>query len=266
MMTPLTATRATKMTTLDLILSRAAIKASAIRDRVTGGAEQVIGNKKRMRSKTIWAVGDFPYSWESEAAEAAAIKAGNWFPGDKDFAAAMKNSGFKGRDWQIVSSTPSFINLIYREPKGSIQQVNFVTHGASDEIGLAGTVEPGSVYFSDGLDEAELDGFRNNGILNADGSVTPWSEVQARFAPEAEIIIYACKAALDRAFLKYLADTFGVTVKAFSNELHYVYPMADLDAGKVPRKNLTVDGVSNITTLTPDVVVKPSAPGPPPPL
>ncbi len=250
------------MTTLDLILSRAALKADAIRDRVTGGAEKVLGKKKRAKTKTIWAVGDFPYPWPSEAAEAAAIKAGDWFPSEEDFAAVIKNSGFKGRDWQTVGSTPGFINLIFREPKGSIERVNFVTHGASDEIGLAGTVEPGAVYFSDGLDEAELDGFRTNGILNDNGTVTPWSEVQARFAPGAEIVVYACKAALDRAFLQYLADTFGVTVKAFSNELHYIYPMADLDKGIVPRSKLTVEGVGNITSLSPDVVVTPSAPSP----
>ncbi len=255
------------MTTLDLILSRAAVKADVIRDRVTGGAEQVLGKKKQTKSKTIWAVGDFPYPWSSEAAEAAAIKAGEWFPSEKDFAAAMKNSGFKGRDWLKIGSTPSFINLIFREPKGSIARVNFVTHGASDEIGLSGDVEPGAVHFTDGLDEAQFDGFRANGILNKDGTVTPWSEVQARFAPDAEIVIYACRAALDRSFLQYLADTFGVTVKAFSNELHYVYPNADLDIGKVPRLKLTIDGVKNITSLSPDVVVNPSTstPAPPPP-
>lgn len=248
------------MTTLDLILARTVLKTEAIRDRVTGGAEQVLGKKPRAGAKVIWAVGDFPYPWASEAEEAATIKAGQWFPGERDFAAAMKNSGFKGRDWQVVGSTPAFINLIFREKKNSIQRVNFVTHGASDEIGLSGTVEPGAVYFSDGLDEAELDGFRANGILNDDGTTTPWSEVQARFAPGAEIVIYACKAALDRAFLQYLADTFGVTVKAFSKELMYVYPNAALDEGKVPRSKLTVDGASNITTLTPDVTVSPSAP------
>jgi hypothetical protein len=252
-------------TTLDLILSRAALKADAIRDRVTGGAEQVLGKKKRTKTKTIWAVGDFPYSWASEADEAAAIKSGTWFPSEKDFAAALKNSGLQGRDWQIVGSTPSFIKLIFREPKGSIERVNFVTHGASDEIGLTGTVEPGEVHFSDGLDEAELDGFRANGILNDDGSVTPWSDVQARFAPNAEIVVFACKAGIDRKFLQFLADTFGVTVKAFSNELHYVYPMADLDNGIVPRTKLTVEGVGNITSLSPNVVVTPSAPSPAPP-
>lgn len=257
------------MTTIDLILSRAVLTADAIRDRVTGGAEEVLGKKKRVKTKVLWAVGNFPYPWASEAEEAAAIKAGSWFPSEKDFAAALRNSGFKGSDWQTVDSTASFINLIFREPKGSIERVNFVTHGASDEIGLAGRVEPGAVFFSDGLDEAELDGFRDNGILNRDGSVSAWSEVQARFAPNAEIVIFACKAALDRAFLHFLADSFGVTVKAFSTELNYVYPLVALDKGTVPRAGLTVDGASNITRLLPDVVVKPkapiSAPAPPAP-
>lgn len=246
------------MKAIDLILSQTVLKAEAIRDRVTVGADQVLGKKRRSKTKTIWAVGDFPYPWSSETDEAAAIKSGNWFPSEKDFAAAMKNSGYKGRDWVTVGSTASFINLIFREPKGSIERVNFVTHGASDEIGLSGEVEPGAVYFSDGLDEAELDGFRANGILNQDGSVTPWSEVRARFTADAVIVVYACKAALDRPFLQYIADTFGVTVKAFSTELHYVYPMEELDQGKVPRSKLTLDGSRNIASLSPDVVITPN--------
>jgi hypothetical protein len=248
------------MTTLDLILSRVVLRTDALRDRVTGGGEQVLGKRKRTQASTLWAVGDFPSPWPSEAAEAAAIKAGEWFPSEKDFAAAIKNSGFRGRDWQKVGSTAGFINLVFREPKGSIARVNFVSHGASDEVGLSGTVEPGAVFFTDGLDEAELDGFRANGILNPDGSVTPWSEVQARFAPGAQIVIYACKSAIDRTFLQLLADTFGVTVKAFSTELHYLYPIADLDKGIVPRAKLTIDGVSDITALKPDVEVAARAP------
>ena len=222
------------MTTLDLILSRVVLQTDALRDRVSGGAEQVLGKRKGSQTKTLWAVGEFPIPWASQAEEAAAILADQWFPSEEDFAAAMKNSGFKGRDWLSVGSTDSFINLIFRQPKGSINRLNFVTHGAPDEIGLSGTVAAGAVFFSDGLDEAVLDGFRVNGIQKNDGSVIPWSEVQARFAPGAEIVIYACSAGLDEPFVQFLADTFGVTVKAFSTELHYIYPVADLELGVVP--------------------------------
>jgi hypothetical protein len=250
----------TTMTTLDLILSRVVLQTDALRDRVTGGAEQVLGKKKRAQTKTLWAVGDFPSPWPSETAEAEALLADEWFPSELDFAAAMKNSGFQGRSWLIVGSTEALISLVFSQPKGTIARLNFVTHGASDEIGLSGTIEPGAVYFSEGLDEAVLDSFRVNGILT-DGKVTPWSEVEARFAPDAEIVIYACKAALDRAFLQFLADTFGVTVKAFTHELVYEYPGADLENGVVPRAKLKVDGVSNITTLKPEVEVTPRSTG-----
>jgi len=249
------------MTTLDLILSRVVLQTDALRDRVTGGAEQVLGKKKRTQTKTLWAVGDFPSPWPSEAAEAEALLADEWFPSELDFAAAMKNSGFQGRSWLSVGSTEAFISLVFSQPKGSIARLNFVTHGASDEIGLSGTIEPGAVYFSEGLEEAVLDNFRVNGILTDGGKVTPWSEVEARFAPDAEIVIYACKAALDRAFLQFLANTFGVTVKAFTHELVYEYPGADLENGVVPRAKLKVDGVSNITTLKPDVEVRPRSTG-----
>jgi len=51
-----------------------------------------------------------------------------------------------------------------------------------------------------------------------------------------------------------------VTVKAFSTELLYLYPIADIDKGIVPRAKLTIDGVSDITALKPDVEVTPTTP------
>ena len=40
-----------RMTTLDLILSRVVLQTDALRDRVTGGAEQVLGKRKSTPSK-----------------------------------------------------------------------------------------------------------------------------------------------------------------------------------------------------------------------
>ena len=247
------------MTTLDIILSKAAARADAIRDRVTGRAEQVLGSKKRVRPRVIWSVGDFPYPWPSEQAEIDALTDGSWFPSKKDFAAALNNSGKKSKDYQFIDHTDSFINFIYQQPKGSISRFNFVTHGASDSIGLKGRIEDDGVYFDEELEAGRLEGFRDNGLQIDEKTVVPWSEVKARFSKDAVIAIYACRAALSEDFLQFLADTFGVAVHGFSKELHYTYSAEALQGGKINRKLLKVDGESNITALTPDVIKTPSA-------
>jgi hypothetical protein len=111
-----------------------------------------------------------------------------------------------------------------------------------------------------------LESFRTTGIQGDDGSTIPWSEVQARFTKDAVIVIYACKAALSEAFVQDLADIFGVKVQGFTKELHYTYDAAALSGGLVNRKQLKVDGQSDITKLTPDITKSPSAPvaAPPP--
>jgi hypothetical protein len=251
-------------TTLDLILSKAAIRADNILNRLTDKAEEVLGGKKRVTQKTIWAVGDFPKPWASDADEIAAITSGKWFPSEKDFIAAIMNSGARGSKHPTVDSTEGFINLVFREPRGSIARINFVTHGASTEIGLKGRIELGAVYFDEGMEAGILEGFKNNGIEKDDGTVVPWSEVQARFAKDAVIVVYACKAALSEAFLQDLADIFGVTVQGFTNELHYTYEEADLADGTIDRLKLKVDGQSDITALTPDITKSPTVQSPPP--
>lgn len=252
-------------TTLDLILSKAAIRADAILDRLTDKAEEVLGGKKRVTQRVIWAVGDFPKPWASDAAEIAALNGGEWFPSTKDFAAAIKNSGAKGATHNIVGHTASFINLVFMQPKSSIARINFVTHGASNSIGLKGRIEPGAVFFDEDMEAGVLEGFKNNGIAKDDGTVVPWSEVRARFAKDAVIVFYACKAALSEAFLQDLADIFGVTVQGFSKELSFTYDAGALSGGKVNRLKLKVDGESSLTKLVPNVTKTPSAPAQIPP-
>ncbi|OQW39001.1 MAG: hypothetical protein A4S08_08675 [Proteobacteria bacterium SG_bin4] len=247
-------------TTLERILNKAAIRFDAVRDRVTDRAEEVLGSKKRVQTREIWAVGDFPNPWSSEQEEIDALLNDEWFPSTKDFAAAIKNSGAKGKSYDIVNHSASFINLIYLQPKGSIARLNFVTHGASDSIGLQGRIENDGVYFDEELEAGVLQGFKENGILKNDGTVVPWSDVKARFAKDAVIVVYACKAALSEDFLQTLADVFGVTVQGFTAELHYTYSEEALQNGKIDRKHLKVDGQSGIKLLSPNVTKKPSAP------
>ena len=247
-------------TTLERILNKAAVRFDAVRDRVTGRAEEVLGKKKPVKTREIWAVGDFPNPWPSEQAEIDAINGGSWFPSTQDFAAAIKNSGAKGKHHTIVDHSASFINLVFMQPKGSITRLNFVTHGSSDSIGLQGRIEDDGVYFDEELEAGVLQGFKENGILKDDGTVVPWPEVKARFAKDAVIVVYACKAALSEAFLQDLADIFGVTVQGFTAELHYTYSGEALSDSKIDRKQLKIDGQSDIKLLTPNVTKKPSVP------
>ncbi|MGH6937211.1 MAG: hypothetical protein ACRED2_13760, partial [Methylocella sp.] len=88
----------------------------------------------------------------------------------------------------IVGHTASFTNLVLMQPKGSIARINFVTHGASDNVGLKGRIEPGAVFVDEEMEAGVLEGFKNNGIAKDDGTVVPWSEVRARFAKDAVIV------------------------------------------------------------------------------
>ncbi len=248
------------MTTLARILSKTAISAETIRDRVTNKAEEVLGSKKNVKLKTIWAVGDFPKPWSSDQEEINTLASGDWFPSTEDFGAAIKNSGAKGKSYNVIGYTSSFINFVFMQPKGSITQLNFMTHGSSNSIGLKGTIEVGAVYFDEELEEAVLEGFKNNGILLESGKIAPWSDVKARFAKDARITVYACKAALSGEFLQYLADIFGVTVQGFTKELLFTYSGEALSDGKINRLLLKVDGESDISKLTPNVMKAPSVP------
>ena len=105
-----------------------------------------------------------------------------------------------------------------------------------------------------------MQGFRDNGIEGKDGSIIPFSVVKARFAKDAVIVIYACKAALSSTLLQDIADTFGVTVRAFTAELHYNYSEKALTAGQVNRLELKVDGKKSLTSLSPNVSKMPTAP------
>lgn len=247
-------------TTLERILNKTAVRFDAIRDRVTDRTEEVLGSKKRVQTREIWAVGDFPNPWPSEQDEINALLNDEWFPSTKDFAAAIRNSGAKGKNHTIVDHSAGFINLVFMQPKGSITRLNFVTHGSSDSIGLKGRIEDDGVYFDEELEAGVLQGFKENGILKEDGTVVPWTEVQARFAKDAVIVVYACKTALSEAFLQDLADIFGVTVQGFTAELHYTYGEEALSDGKIDRKQLKVDGQSDIKLLSPNVTKKPLVP------
>ncbi|MGH6937212.1 MAG: hypothetical protein ACRED2_13765 [Methylocella sp.] len=51
-----------------------------------------------------------------------------------------------------------------------------------------------------------------------------------------------------------------MTVEGFSKELHFTYDAGALSGGKVDRQQLKVDGLSDITKLTPQVTKSPSQP------
>jgi hypothetical protein len=53
------------------------------------------------------------------------------------------------------------------------------------------------------------------------GKHVGWGQVERRFARDAEIVVFACKAAVSETLLRDVAEFFDVTVKGFTTELQY---------------------------------------------
>jgi len=250
------------MPTLEKILSQAVITSDAIRDRVTGKAAAVLG-RSGGASVQITAVGVFSEPWANDAAEIAAIrKPDTWSPSTIDFIAVAVNSrSARSRVVREVDATESFLHLILDQKPNSIGRINLITHGNTSSIALSGEVISGNVLFDDELDIGVLAGYLQTGIPYK-GRTLDWTELENRFADNAVLVVYACKAGLSESFVQDLADFFDIRVQGFKHELKYVYPENALAGGVIRRNLITVDGVKDFLDLVPEIDKSPSLKNP----
>jgi hypothetical protein len=209
-------------------------------------------------TKEITVVGDFPNPWKNAREEINAIKSDIWFPSTDDFITVERNSrkkGSKGRT-PIVGSVEAFIHLILDQPVGSIKRINILTHGNGSSIAFSGEIDKeGNVFFNEELDINTLRGMLSSGIEYR-GKHVGWEQVEHRFAQDAEIIVFACKAAVNETLLQDVANFFDVTVKGFTTELQYHLTFTEAKA-VIHRNEITVDGKKDFDDLSPTVVTKP---------
>jgi hypothetical protein len=93
------------------------------------------------------------------------------------------------------------------------------------------------------------------------GKHVEWEQVELRFAKDAEIVVFACKAAVSETLLRDVANFFDVTVKGFTTELHYHITFTEAKS-IVHRNEITVDGETDLSELNPTVVKEPELKNP----
>jgi hypothetical protein len=214
-------------------------------------------------TQEITVVGDFPNPWTNAREEINAIKSDLWFPSTDDFIAVERNSRKKRSKapTPIVSSVEAFIHLILDQPVGTIKRINIITHGNGSRIAFSGEIDKGgNVYFDEELDIETLRGMLSLGIEYR-GKHVEWEQVELRFAKDAEIVVFACKAAVSATLLQDVANFFDVTVKGFTTELHYHITFTE---GKaiIHRNEITVESKKDFDELSPAVVKEPELKNP----
>jgi hypothetical protein len=213
-------------------------------------------------NKEITVVGHFPNPWRGAREEIDAIKSGIWSPSTDDFIAVERNSRKKDnkKPTLIVDSVEAFIHLILDQPVGSIKRINILTHGNENWIAFAGEIEEGNVSFDEVLDISTLRGMLLHGIEYR-GKHVGWEQVESRFGHNAEIVVFACKAAVSETLLQHVANFFDVTVRGFTTELQYHVTFTEAKA-VVHRNEITVDGQKDFNDLSPAVVKRPELKNP----
>jgi hypothetical protein len=165
----------------------------------------------------------------------------------------------------VVGTFNEFLGKIQSQPPGSIVRINLISHGGSGKIAFGGTIDvaKSTVWLNDVLSIGDL-------------IATPLSAtvktLQNRFAANAQIVFFMCRAGADVGMLKEIADAFGVTVKGFHNSFFYCPTVMKNPNGTFTlqdRKRVGTGGCdgqmeSNILTWIPDVSASPPAAAPAP--
>lgn len=131
------------------------------------------------------------------------IKIGRWYPHTKDF---EKTADFiNSKNKVIVKDKDGFIGA-FLTFKGKISKVVFIGHGSSTSLGLSGD---SSSFFSEEF---------NAGAISAYQQVID-DKIKPLFTEDASFEILSCNAGAGKAFVTAIAKGFGITVKAFNQEL-----------------------------------------------
>jgi hypothetical protein len=142
--------------------------------------------------------------YSSDTAEIERSESGTWLPNTPDFArtASDTQKGFQG-----ASTADEFFGAL-QSATGKIRRAVFIGHGNPGGLGLSGT--PTSVFGND-LTESDLTRWQS--------SID--SDIKPKFSEGATLDIYACNVAAGATFIKALATSLGICVRAFSGAINW---------------------------------------------
>jgi len=162
----------------------------------------------------LWA--DFKKGpWATNKAVLEAAKAGRWYP-DSGYLKKFAASG-KGK----VDGISDVWNLLTKiAANAPVRRVNIFTHAAKGFISLSGQVIDNNVQMNEG--DSELSDFNiETAADNRVFSTFTIEDVRHAFTQDAEVVIYACHAGLDTAYLRKIGKLLGVKVRGFKKMIRY---------------------------------------------
>lgn len=136
------------------------------------------------------------------ATEIERVDAGRWMPSTVDF----EETGAQSRGQRFAASRAEEFFGPLAKASGRIGRIAVIAHGYNKGIGLSGD---STGQFSEVIDTAKLAEWQQT----IDGQVKP------KLGSEATLDIYACEVGIGEGFQKALAQSLGICVRAFSEEV-----------------------------------------------
>lgn len=220
---------------------------------VQAGQTALGGGQAQPRGSTqiVIIAGGFPAPDDATAIER--LEAGRWMPSTVDFDKTGADS--RGRRFAASRAEEFFGPLA--KAGGSIGRIAFIGHGYAKGIGLSGD---NTGQFSEVVDASTLTEWQQ----------TIDSQVKPKLGSQAVLDIYACHVAIGEGFQKALAQSLGICVRAFSEEVAWCIDFNReskkiISRGKISPRSAVVAGTpcshapwhSSVDGLVPPVRVCP---------
>lgn len=169
----------------------------------TGQAALGSGGRGQPRGSTqiVITAGGFP-GYPDAATEIEQLDAGHWMPASVDFNETGAQS--RGR-FSTATRAEHFFGAL-TSAGGSIGRIAFIGHGYPKGLGLSGD---NTGQFSEVIDTSKLTEWQQ----------TIDTQVKPKLGSDAVLDIYACRVGIGEGFQKALAQSLGICVRAFSEQV-----------------------------------------------
>jgi hypothetical protein len=189
---------------------------------------------KKPTTREISVVATFPKPFKSVAEEVKAMKDDRWEPSTEDFSAVAGQQSVTVDNYLQLLAV-ALVDGNRETTAGSIGRINIFTHSNSDLIAMRGTISVGgltttvSLEVPTAISDDTLDALNQPGatfsISHKSKSISSkkytLDDVRKRFAANAVIVLYSCRAGVSKVFLQRIADTFQVKVRGFDDVIGY---------------------------------------------